>query len=456
MKRILLFILGWGLYSQNVVEEWKTSLGQNDPGYQRILLENQTNIEAYYDSVFSSLWPSVTLAPSLTVNPTAFSESGFDWVSGASLTYSQPLPYVGTVTATVQPSVVVSSESGVSSMSMSTSIGVSQTFLPDFSQDFFQPSRYDLTKNYIEQSESLRLNRLARSVEFYTLRKLQEYFFLSIAEQQKQLYRQLLDWYSRLEKDLDIRLQQGVLNAVELQERLSGRRDVLTYLENIHFTLVSFGSPIFPEALLDSNQMSAWLSRLEASFRNDTTVSLFELDEHISMDQADLGYLQAKLGWAAIGFSFSTNFTLSGSTNGFSSGDIPSAWDNLINQNWARNWSWSLSLSLPLMPYDPAYRLHMRREIRKSDYLANLEQLKLQFDRSRQLRHARNLELAQQVTLRERLMSLERDRLELLRVKLTQGKSTPLEVEYQEIQTLLAELSEIQLRGTRFFSGVVP
>ncbi len=51
----------------------------------------------------------------------------------------------------------------------------------------------------------------------------------------------------------------------------------------------------------------------------------------------------------------------------------------------------------------------------------------------------------------------EKGMVESYQVHLKQNsKSTPLEVEYQEIQTLLAELSEIQLRGTRFFSGVVP
>jgi len=456
MKRILFFLLGWGLYSQNLVEEWKVFLSQNDPSYQRILLEGQSALEAYYDNVYAELWPSLILSLNFSLSPTPFTSSGFDWLSSASLAYTQSVPFLGSISASVEPSVTVSSDSGVSRMSLTTSLGVSQTFLPDFSQGIFQPTLFELTQKTIDQSEVIRQNRLIWTLDLYTRRKLQEYFFLSIAEQQKMLYKRLLDWYLRLENDLNIRFQQGVLTAVELQERLSGRREILTFLENIHFTLVSYGPPIFPQALLESNQMKDWLTRLEATFLDTSAVNLFELDYQISFAQADLGFLQSQLGWAAVGFTFSSNFSLSGSTSGLTQSDLLAAWDNLLNQNWSRNWTWSLNFSVPLMPYDPAYRLYIRRAVRKNDYLANIEQLKLQFERAQQLRNARTVELAQQVVLRERLTSLERDRLELLRVKLAQGRATPLEVEYQEIQTQLAELSEIQLRGTKFFSGIMP
>lgn len=456
MKKILvaictaLFLCGL-VHAEMTVSQWMSVLAETDStwreGYETYVQESLAAKD------WSDSWlPMLTATPGYSLTKTGTSETAeFSQTASLGLSLSQKLPTGGSLSATISQSLSTENIVGEAfGYQTSGSISLSQPIFYGNSRTDRELKRtcvVDASKRLAGESR-WRAAQLRRTAD-----TLSQFLNTIILIERQKLRKELIDWYSTSLENDRILFEAGQLSSLEYAEARTDSASVESAYIQFEMVLVEYLDDVKIWGLGSENvDLETWLNSIERDLDSSQsrTAVQWELDAERYAIGASLENTRetelADLPTLSMKYSC---------TPGASSADKTDAW-SAVSDYWsgelAFNGSFSISVTIPLTPWDSVWKTSRTGASRRRSFQVQCAEIDRKLASyavsSSKLTELHDLAASQSL----RTYLLEKDRLDLYTIRAGNGDISELDVRYQAIQAENARLDWYVARIARITS----
>lgn len=437
---ILMFLFLSSAYGQMTISDWKEILIQNDSSW-RVGYENYMQEVIKAKAIDEEWLPSITANPSYSLQKEKTS-SGDELSQTVSLnmSLSQKLG-LGTILSSSINQTLTSEIQGIGTYGYKSSGAVSLLMPLFYSQysDTKELTKYSKTSgNCVRQAGDARwqasqLRMIANTISIF--------LETSILIDRQKNREALLEWYEQTLKNYQLLLETGQITSIEFASARNDSISVETVYRESQNTLVNSLQQTAAWGIDPAGiDIEVWLFSLEKEIGSEKRKTAIEFE--LETSRYDIGCAIKELAddeldrlpKLSVSYSYTPGLAVS------SKKDTWTALYDYWNSPLSMDWSISASISVPLMPWSPVWDINRLGMSKRSAFRARFVDISR---KSNGIAESIQKVLNQRsliVTQANRSWLLEKDRLDLYRIRATNGDLSEMDVRYQEIQARNAQL----------------
>ncbi|TAH54373.1 MAG: TolC family protein [Treponema sp.] len=437
---ILMFFLLSSAYGQMTISEWKEILIQNDSSW-RVGYENfiQEGIKA--KAIDEEWLPSITANPSYSLKKEKTgSVDELSQTVSLGMTLSQKL-CVGTMFSSSFNQTVTSEMPGLGTYGYNTSGSVSLLVPLFYSQysDTRELTKYSETSGncarYAGDSrwQASQLRMIANTLSLFLK--------TSVLIDRQKNREALMEWYKQTLKNEQFLFESGQISSIDFASARNESISVETAYRESQYSLVnSLRQTDAWEIDPASIEIEGWLFTIEGEIGSEKRKTAVEYE--LETSRYDLGCAISELvddeldclPKLSVSYSYTPGFAVSNKK------DTWTALYDYWNSPLSMDWSISASISVPLMPWSPVWDINKLGTSKRSAFRARFADISRTSDGIAESIQKVLNQRSLMVTQANRSWLLEKDRLDLYRIRATNGDLSEMDVRYQEIQARNAQL----------------
>jgi hypothetical protein len=423
------------------LQSWVSRLERYDEDFQELILSRVLDDRIHEDSQFSFL-PKLNLTPAYSVSRTLVEDTLISNQSFSSyLNFSQSIPWYGSWTAGLQ-------NRWEWSLDSVHTISGSLSFQTGLSQPLYWPNTGPTAIEHISierkrqelwwawASKERVLESLDQAFQYLSLRSLQE------------LQEEYLNWDLEYRNFLEQQHQLGLISLLELQEAEQEGRNREQAFRNRGRQIRELEFSLPKESILLLTSLEDLLSLLEGEIQDYFSQPLSQILSELELARWEESKSLSFQSHVATLPLLDVSFEITPLPVQSTSMDWADSWSSWQRDLGDSPWTFRISVSLPLMPFDLLYRSLETRSLMEERQEISLRNLEREEINRRVLAIDQNLLNLEAKDMFQRLFGLEKDRLELMMIRRDQGRTSDLEYRRQVLQVEQARLQWLIARGT--------